>query len=48
MITKLRSPPIAPSYPKQMWDYLQEGLVFTVLLKIVLYVIPLNVVNFPV
>jgi len=32
-ITKLRSPPVSPSYLKQVWDYLEQGLVFTVYRK---------------
>jgi len=27
-ITKLRSTPVSPSYPKQVWNYLKQGLVF--------------------
>ena len=26
---KLRSSPVLPSYPKQVWDYLKQGFVFT-------------------
>jgi len=29
-ITKLRSSRVLPSYPKQVWDYLKQGLFFTV------------------
>ena len=28
---KLRSTPVLPSYTKQVWDYLKQGLVFNVL-----------------
>ena len=27
-ITKLRSPPISPLYPKKVWNYLKQGLAF--------------------
>ena len=30
VITKLRSPLVSPSDPTQVWDYLKQGLVFTV------------------
>jgi len=29
-IIKLRSLPVFPSYPKQVWNYLKQGLVYTV------------------
>jgi len=27
-ITQLRTSPVSPSYPKQVWGYLKQGLVF--------------------
>jgi len=33
-IFKLHSPPVSPSYLKQVWDYQKQGLVFGVLLNV--------------
>jgi len=33
-VMQFRSPPVSPSHPKPVWDFLKDGLVFTVLIHL--------------